>query len=391
MHQDEPDNAQNGTQLPVPTQDIIAGYNSIKGNDSTRPVYLNLGQGVACDAWYGRGDRTNHPEDYIEYAKGADILSFDTYPMNVFPLPESSAPWFKAFNNVVAQDIRYVGIGVSRLREFANYQKPVWVWIECTNINGDSRYALTPVHVRAEVWMAIIHGARGIGYFCHQFAPTFIEAGLLANAEMTDTVHSVNDRITELAPVLNTQTVANGAGIVLSDTSVTVDKMVKRFGGYTYLFAVVTKSGNTSVSFSLRDFQGNSTIEVIGENRSIPVVDGIFEDVFSNYAVHIYKVSNPATGVLNHTSAPEGFRLFQNYPNPFNPSTTLDFSLSKKAFVRLTVFNLLGEQIAALVDGEKDAGVHHVFWDASNYPSGTYFYRLQVGSFMETKKLLLLK
>jgi hypothetical protein len=391
MHQDEPDNAQNGTQLPVPTQNIIAGYISMKGNDSTRPVYLNLGQGVACDAWYGRGDRTNHPEDYIEYAKGADILSFDTYPMNLFPSPESAAPWFKAFDNLVAQDIRYVGIGVSRLRGFANYQKPVWVWIECTNINGDSRYALTPAHVKAEVWMAIIHGARGIGYFCHQFEPTFIEAGLLANAAMTDTVHSINDRITKLASVLNSQTVANGAGIVLSDTSVTVDKMIKRSGGYTYLFAVATRLGNTTASFSLRGFQGNSIIEVVGEDRSISAVNGVFEDVFSNYNVHTYKVSSPVTGVFNHASAPEEFRLFQNYPNPFNPVTSILYSLPVRRDVTLKIYDILGIEVTTLVHETQNAGDHEVKFNALNLASGIYLYRLQAGEFNSVKKLILLK
>jgi hypothetical protein len=90
-------------------------------------------------------------------------------------------------------------------------------------------------------------------------------------------------------------------------------------------------------------------------------------------------------------TVPIAFSLAQNYPNPFNPSTTFDFSLPKKAFVRLTIFNLLGEYIATLVDGEKEAGAHHVSWDARNYPSGTYFCKLQVGNLWETKKLLLLK
>jgi hypothetical protein len=93
----------------------------------------------------------------------------------------------------------------------------------------------------------------------------------------------------------------------------------------------------------------------------------------------------------NGSRMPDALCLFQNYPNPFNPSTTLDFSLAKRALVRLAIFNILGEHIATLVYGEKDAGVHHILWNASTYPSGTYFYRLQVGNFVETKKLLLLK
>jgi hypothetical protein len=101
--------------------------------------------------------------------------------------------------------------------------------------------------------------------------------------------------------------------------------------------------------------------------------------------------SGPSEVNNNRSHVIEVFQLYQNYPNPFNPATTLDFSLPKKAFVRLTIFNLLGQHIATLIEGEKDAGVHHFIWDAKNFPSGTYFYRLQAGNFMETKKLLLLK
>jgi len=293
LQQDEPDNAQNGTQDPVPTATIISLYNTMKAADPTRPVYLNLGQGVASDAWYGRGNRTNHPEDYAQYALGGDILSFDTYPMNVYPLPDSAAPWFRAFNNTVAQNIWYVAEGVDRLRAWTNYQKPVWAWIECTNIDGDSRYALTPDLVKAEVWMAVIHGARGIGYFCHQFSPNFIEAGLLANAAMTSMVHCINDQITELAPVLNTQTVSNGVTSSSSNTGVPVDTMVKRRSGYTYVFAVAMRPGATTATFTLRGITGSGTVEVLNEGRNLNSTAGVFQDGFTSHGLHIYRIATP--------------------------------------------------------------------------------------------------
>jgi hypothetical protein len=115
------------------------------------------------------------------------------------------------------------------------------------------------------------------------------------------------------------------------------------------------------------------------------------------YAASVYAASLTSGGVsscgptIKGVPLPIAFSLEQNYPNPFNPSTSFDFSLPKRAFIRLTIFNLLGEHIVTLVDGEKDAGVHHVIWDASNCSSGTYFYKLQVGNFLGTKKLLLLK
>jgi hypothetical protein len=88
---------------------------------------------------------------------------------------------------------------------------------------------------------------------------------------------------------------------------------------------------------------------------------------------------------------PSSIILNQNYPNPFNPSTIITFSLPERTDVSLRIFNVLGEQVAELIDGTVEAGSHEIRFDASNLPSGIYFYRLQYGSFSETKKMLLLR
>jgi hypothetical protein len=99
------------------------------------------------------------------------------------------------------------------------------------------------------------------------------------------------------------------------------------------------------------------------------------------------------TGISVHQaeSLPERFVLEQNYPNPFNPSTTLRYGLPQSAIVTLTVYNTLGQRIAELVNGPQDAGYHEVKFDASGLASGAYFYRLQAGTFIQTRKLLLLR
>jgi photosystem II stability/assembly factor-like uncharacterized protein len=85
------------------------------------------------------------------------------------------------------------------------------------------------------------------------------------------------------------------------------------------------------------------------------------------------------------------YQLHQNYPNPFNPSTIIQYSIPRQTRVTLTIFDILGRQVAQLEEGVKQAGRYEVQWNASGFPSGVYFYRLQAGSFTETKKLLLLK
>ncbi len=88
---------------------------------------------------------------------------------------------------------------------------------------------------------------------------------------------------------------------------------------------------------------------------------------------------------------PESFILKQNYPNPFNPATNIEFSLSHSGFVSLKVYDILGKEVATLVNERKDAGNYKATFDARELPSGTYFYSMKAGDFSHTKKLLLVR
>jgi hypothetical protein len=94
---------------------------------------------------------------------------------------------------------------------------------------------------------------------------------------------------------------------------------------------------------------------------------------------------------LTRKELPATFRLLQNYPNPFNPSTTIQYALPKSLVVRLSVFDMLGREVSVPVNERSEAGVHEVKYDASRLSSGVYFYRLQAGDFVSTKKLVVLK
>jgi hypothetical protein len=101
-----------------------------------------------------------------------------------------------------------------------------------------------------------------------------------------------------------------------------------------------------------------------------------------------YEYSNE---VMVDNPAPIDFALHQNYPNPFNPTTRITFGIPLKSQVSLKIFNSIGEQVAQLVKEEKEAGRYSVELNATNLPSGVYFYRLKTDSFVETKKMILLK
>ena len=111
---------------------------------------------------------------------------------------------------------------------------------------------------------------------------------------------------------------------------------------------------------------------------------------WGNSLASVYKYQT-ATDVNEITSIPQQYSLSQNYPNPFNPTTTIMYDIKERTNVALKVFDILGREVISLVNEEKPAGAYSVAFDATNFPSGVYFYQLRAGSFVETKKMLLLK
>jgi len=97
------------------------------------------------------------------------------------------------------------------------------------------------------------------------------------------------------------------------------------------------------------------------------------------------------TSVEDEIEIPISYKLFQNYPNPFNPTTTIKYQIPELSFVSLKVYDVLGKEIAILLNEEKPVGTYELTWIAENLPSGIYFYQLKAGSFIETKKMVLMK
>jgi len=274
---DEPDNAQakpgGGYGSCILPPAMIQQYRDVVAKDATRPAFLNFGQAVVNEKWPGRGaDCSGHYEQYPEYIQGADIVSYDVYPVN---------------NNL---PLWWVGEGVDRLRKWADYKKPVWDWIETTAYNAGPKPTVDDV--RSEVWMSLIHGAMGIGYFCHVFKPAADDAGPLDDPPMREALTALDAQMRELAPALNTPSVANGVDTQSSNPATPIDAMLKRQGGSTYLFAMGARPGGATVAmFKLRGAPRNVVATVLGESRTILVRGGVFQDRFANYQVHLYKLA----------------------------------------------------------------------------------------------------
>jgi hypothetical protein len=139
--------------------------------------------------------------------------------------------------------------------------------------------------------------------------------------------------------------------------------------------------------------------------NAVPAIDY----VFTGWSGDVAGSANPDTVVMSSSKTvsatfamtngvgiealeiPRIFSLFHNYPNPFNPSTTIRYGLPRKSFVTLTVFNTLGQRVVVPQNGEQEAGYHETTLDGTGLSSGVYLYRLQAGSFTDTKSLLLIR
>ena len=130
---------------------------------------------------------------------------------------------------------------------------------------------------------------------------------------------------------------------------------------------------------------------VLGEYALVAYVGTYPDEVIDSSSVIYTRTSLEKGSLTEGKEIPGEFELSANYPNPFNPSTTIRYGLPEKAHVKLELFNMLGQSVAILIDGEQAAGYHSAVFEARAIASGVYVYRLRADSFVQTKRFLLLK
>jgi hypothetical protein len=178
-------------------------------------------------------------------------------------------------------------------------------------------------------------------------------------------------------------------------------------GNEVYVGGNFTSAGGVSANFVARFNTQTNTWSTLGTGSSNGVNNWVYELAVVGNEVVVGGTFTQAGGVsANYVArwnsgtsrveqlsptAPKTFLLEQNYPNPFNPSTTIRYQLPVASEVKLEVYDVLGKKIATLVNERQSAGSYQVVWNASGLSSGTYFYRLQAGTFVETKKMIMVK
>ena len=263
--------------------------------------------------------------------------------------------------------------------DYFGYGEPARGYIAATNYQSNSATSWNP---NANNWVYSI----SIDYTNHRIyvggiftqinnGPISYFAGLTnpddpLPVELSSFTASINNQSVELK--WNTATEVNNYGFEverLRDSKIAGLQNWEKIG-------FVKGSGNSN-SLKEYSFVDNNSLSGKVDYR-LKQIDNDGEFKYSN----IVEVS---------LSAPTKFSLEQNYPNPFNPGTTIKYSIAKDSFVTMKLYNIVGEEVATLVNEEKPAGYYQIKFDASNLASGVYFYTLSTGNFRETKKLVLLK
>ncbi len=154
-----------------------------------------------------------------------------------------------------------------------------------------------------------------------------------------------------------------------------------QYTGGGYLYGQGVEPFDTTKIYAVGIYNGFDTTTWKEKNLFV-LIDPITGQVLGSFT----KVEKDETAGI-----PMNFALYQNYPNPFNPATTITYDLPVRSNVKLVVYNILGQEVAVLVNGEQEAGRYNVRFDASGLPSGVYFYKLEAGRYTEVRKMILVK
>jgi hypothetical protein len=260
--------------------------------DPSRSRYTNFGKGFALDPWNGYHVDAGSTQllDFQKYVSPNTMLSADFYGITD-PYETLSKHGIWTYGQTVTNVLKYAGT------------RPVWGFVEASAAFPDSNYGagatnfisrrMLPQYIAPAVWNMVVHGASGIVYFCHDFSNGgAIEDGLLNEPGMPAAVSAANASVSAYGAVLATPSIAGATAT--SSGAVPVTLLVKRYGTYTYVFAM--GDGNSSNIYGQAvtaqiTIPGapTGTVQVLSDGRTLPMTSGSFSDHFNAYELHIYK------------------------------------------------------------------------------------------------------
>lgn len=260
-------------------ESMLAAYRRCKEADPSRPVVLDFAPTFMTALELGKDmSPEKKREIYPAYARAADIVTYNVYPVWGHNRPDK---------------LDWVAEAADDLKALVGSDKPFFAMIETTTgwreIPPEEQKPLSHQDVRAEVWMAVIRGATGVIYFTHRFKPTFSEHGL--DAERHAAIKAVNERLTRLAPAI----LAAPAGVAVRMTmagDLPCHLKATKHQGAVYVFAqnIDMKRRTGKATFTVAGLKAATAIEVIDENRTLTAGDGTFTDEFGPLAEHVYRL-----------------------------------------------------------------------------------------------------
>ncbi|MFE2753283.1 hypothetical protein ACFXGA_14930 [Actinosynnema sp. NPDC059335] len=260
---------------------IVKAADAVRAQDPTRPTYLNFSPWMGTptgEVGYGYIEKS-YEEDMRTYCSAADIASADYYG------------WTHPDRNHTVGAYSY-GQVIDTMRKWCGPDKPLYGFVE-TGHPHDRGEIIQPDQLESAVWNTVLHGATGINYFAHSFYTdgTGEYSSVLTRPEITARVAAVNARLKSLAPVLNAP---NLPGVTAgSDNGIPVAVLHKRVGDERWVLAQTDgtkddpRSRAARVTLTVPASSGTAT--VVGEDRTVPIVDGRIVDDFGPYGVHVYR------------------------------------------------------------------------------------------------------
>ncbi len=381
-----------------PNLEKIVSY--LRARDPERPAFINLFPTYANTDQLGTPTYEEHVRKYVEIVK-PELICYDHY--NFFVEDRDGIDYFQ---------------NLEIIRKYAVlYDIPFWNIIQAINsqVRTDVWRKLHVGEYRWLVYSSLAYGAKGILYFA--WAGSY---GIMTSPEKEEAyaaIQLLNAEIKALDPVLmdlqstgvyHLNTVPLGgsgppAHCLVSAISSDVDVMIGEFkdemdNDYMIL---MNKDYNQQISPQITLSRYVNNLDYFDletkswQNVTIEQSESgtLFEYQFLPGGGILFKLGQETSGGLNERDQYIlNYELEQNYPNPFNPITTINYQLPTTNYIELNIYNQLGQKVATLVSEKKSAGKYQVQWNASEYASGIYYYRLKTGSgFINTRKLILLR